>query len=290
MNCELPYVPAQMMALMTAKELKDGEIAFVGIGLSLMAGIVAQMLHAPNLTIVYESGCIGPRKWRVDFNVGDSSAADGALALTSEWRVFGDLQAGFYDVGVLGAAQVDKYGNINSTAVFGAGDHYAPQVRLPGSGGGNDIGSSVGRTVIMMKLDPHRFVPRVDYITTPGYLDGSPGARQKAGLVGGGPVAVVTDKAVFRFHPETREMYLDTLYPGVTVEEVNACVGWDLKVAPEVKTAPLPTPEEIAALAQADPGNLVLGREKARRQIRDIHHYVAMTLAGCRQGGLGCRR
>ncbi|MBC7345839.1 MAG: glutaconate CoA-transferase [Clostridia bacterium] len=280
MEKELPYVPGQMMALMTAKELKDGEIVFVGIGLTLMAGIVAQMLHAPNLTIVYESGCIGPRKWRVDFNVGDSSAADGATALTSEWRVFGDLQAAFYDVGVLGAAQVDKYGNINSTAIFGEGDYYHPQVRLPGSGGGNDIGSSVGRTVIMMKMQKKRFLPRVDYITTPGYLDGTPQARQKAGLVGGGPVAVVTDKAVFRFDPQTHEMYLDTLYPGITVDEIKSYVNWDLKTAPQIKTAPLPTKEELAALKRADPGNLVLGREEARRQIRDIHQYVAMTLAG----------
>ncbi|MGB9887243.1 MAG: CoA-transferase subunit beta [Moorellales bacterium] len=277
-------ISGKLMVLTAAKELKDGEIAFVGIGLTLLAGIVAQLLHAPNLTIVYESGCIGPKKWRVDFNVGDSSAADGAVALTSMWRVFGDLQACFYDVGVIGAAQIDKYGNLNSTAVFGSGDYCAPEVRFPGSGGGNDIGSSVGRTIVMMKFQARRFVRRVDYMTTPGYLDGSPGARERAGLVGGGPTAVITDKAIFRFDSVTHEMYLDALYPGVTPEEIRAGVEWDLKLAPEVKTVPLPTPEELAALRRADPANLVMGRQRAFQEIGgDIRRYVSITLSASRE-------
>jgi glutaconate CoA-transferase subunit B len=272
-----------MMALMAAKELKDGEIAFVGIGLSLAAGIVAQNLHAPNLTIVYESGCIGPRKRRTDFNVGDSSAADEAMALTSEWRVFGDLQAGFYDVGVLGAAQVDRFGNLNSTAIFGQGDYRRPRVRLPGSGGANDIGSSAGRIVILTKMEEGRFVPRVDYLTTPGYLDGSPGARRKAGLLGGGPVAVVTDKAVLRFCPDTREMYLDTVYPEVAVEEIKKYFPWDLRVAPEVKVAPLPGVEELEAIRRADPAGLLLGGEEAWREIGDLGRYVGVVLAAAQR-------
>ncbi len=275
---EKKYRASELMAVMTAKEFRDWEIAFVGIGIPLVAGMLAKRFHAPNLNIVYESGCIGPLKYRVDFNVGDSSAADGALCLTSEWRVFSDMQAGYYDVGVLGAAQVDKYGNLNTTVITGDQDYYTPKVRLPGSGGGNDIGSSIGRVVVMLRLERHRFVEKVDYLTTPGFLDGSPGAREKAGLVGSGPAAVVTNKAVFRFDPDTYEMYLHTIYPGVTVEEVKSLVGWDLKVADNLKVAPEPTPEELAALRAVDPTNLIMGGAEARKSLAGIDEYIELTI------------
>ncbi|NLJ81447.1 MAG: glutaconate CoA-transferase [Firmicutes bacterium] len=271
------YTPAEMMAIMTCKEFKDWEIVFVGIGIPLVAGILAKRFHAPHLTLVYESGCIGPEKMRVDFNVGDSSAADYALSLTSEWHVFGDLQCGFYDVGVLGAAQVDRYGNLNSTVIFN-GDYYKPKVRLPGSGGGNDIGSSVGRVVVMMKLERNRFVEKVDYLTTPGFLDGTPGARERVGLLGNGPSAVVTDKALFYFESKTREMYLDTIYPGVMVEDVKASVGWDLKISENLKTAPFPTEAELNALRAADPANLIMGGAVERKKLAGIDAYVDLTL------------
>lgn len=272
------YTASELMAITTAKEFNDWEVAFVGIGIPLVAGILAKRFHAPNLSIVYESGCIGPEKLRVDFNVGDSSAADGAVCLTSEWHVFGDLQAGYYDIGVLGGAQIDKYGNLNTTAIFGEGDYHHPKVRLPGSGGGNDIGSSVGRVVIMMRLEKHRFVPKVDFITTPGYLDGTPGARERAGLLGGGPVAVVTSKCVFRFHPETREMYLDTIYPGVEVDEIKESVGWDLMVAENLKVAGDPSEAELSALRAADPANLIMGGAAARNKLSGLDEFVHLTL------------
>jgi glutaconate CoA-transferase subunit B len=275
---ETRYTKSELMAIMTAKEFRDWEVAFVGIGIPLVAGITAKRFHAPNLNIVYESGCIGPQKYRVDFNVGDSSAADGALCLTSEWRVFSDMQCGYYDVGVLGAAQIDKYGNLNTTAIFGEQDYYFPKVRLPGSGGGNDIGSNIGRVVVMVRLEPLRFVEKVDYLTTPGFLDGSPGARKKAGLLGSGPVAVVTDKALFRFDPQTHEMYLDTIYPGVAVEEVKSLVGWDLKVAADLKTAPEPTAEELAAVRAADPANLIMGGAAARKSLSGLDEYIEITI------------
>jgi len=278
------YTPSEMMAVMTCKEFKDWEIAFVGIGIPLIAGMLAKRFHAPNLSIVYESGCIGPEKLRMDFNVGDSSAADFALSLTSEWRVFADLQCGFYDVGVLGAAQIDRFGNLNTTAIFGERDYFTPMVRLPGSGGGNDIGSSAGRVVVMMRLERHRFVEKVDHLTTPGFLDGSPGARQKAGLLGNGPSAVVTDKALFYFDAETKEMYLESLYPGVTLEEVKACVGWELKVADNLKIAPHPTEEELEALRSIDPANLIMGGAAEREKIAGINAYVNLILR-CANGG-----
>lgn len=272
------YSASELMAITTAKEFKDWEVAFVGIGIPMVAGITAKRFHAPNLNIVYESGCIGPQKTRVDFNVGDSSAADGALCLTSEWRVFSDMQCGYYDVGVLGAAQIDKYGNLNTTAILGEQDYQSPKVRLPGSGGGNDIGSNIGRVVVMLRLEPLRFVGKVDYLTTPGFLDGSPGARQKAGLLGSGPAAVVTDKALFRFDQQTHEMYLDTIYPGVDVGEIQALVGWELKVAPQLKTAAEPTEEELAAVRAADPANLIMGGAAARRGLSGLDEYIEITV------------
>lgn len=272
------YSAAELMAITTAKEFRDWEVAFVGIGIPLVAGITAKRFHAPNLNIVYESGCIGPQKYRVDFNVGDSSAADGALCLTSEWRVFSDMQSGYYDVGVLGAAQVDKYGNLNTTVIPGEQDYYSPKVRLPGSGGGNDIGSNIGRVVVMLRLEPLRFVERVDYLTTPGFLDGAPGARRKAGLLGSGPVAVVTDKGLFRFDPLTREMYLDTIYPGEDVQEIKSLVGWDLKIAPVLKVSPEPSDEELAALRAADPANLIMGGHAARKILSGLDEYIELTI------------
>jgi glutaconate CoA-transferase subunit B len=277
------YTPEEMMAIMTCKEFKDWETVFVGIGIPLLAGILAKRFHAPHLSLVYESGSIGPEKMRVDFNVGDSSAADYALSLSSEWRVFGDLQCGFYDVGVLGAAQIDRYGNLNTTAIFDKGDYYKPKVRLPGSGGGNDIGSSVGRIVIMMKLERHRFVEKVDYLTTPGFLDGTPGARERAGLLGNGPSAVVTDKALFYFDPATREMYLDTLYPGVTLDEVKNSVAWELKIGENLKTAPPPTRAELNALRTVDPANLIMGGVAEREKLGTIDAYVDLILTSARK-------
>lgn len=272
------YTASELMAIMTAKEFRDWEVAFVGIGIPLVAGITAKRFHAPNLNIVYESGCIGPQKYRVDFNVGDSSAADGALCLTSEWRVFSDMQCGYYDVGVLGAAQVDKYGNLNTTAIFGDQDYFSPKVRLPGSGGGNDIGSNIGRVVVMLRLEPLRFVEKVDYLTTPGFLDGSPDARKKAGLLGSGPAAVVTDKALFRFDGTNNEMYLDTIYPGVDVRDIESLVGWKLKVSADLKVAPAPTDEELAAVRNADPANLIMGGLAARQRLSGLDEYIAVTV------------
>lgn len=278
----LKYNAREMMAIQACKEFRDGEVAFVGIGIPMLAGIVATRLHAPNLTIVYESGCIGTKMYRVDFNVGDSSAADDALCLTSMWRIFGDLQAGYIDLGILGGAQIDKFGNLNTTAIFGDGDYYHPKVRLPGSGGGNDIGSSAGRTVIMMQLEKQRFVEKLDYFTTPGHLDGSPGARKRAGLVGNGPVAVITNKAVFRFDKDIKEMYLDTIYPGVTVEEVKELVEWDLKVAENLKVADPPNEKEKAALRSSDPTNLIIGGKEARSKFSNLDEYIQLTIKHAR--------
>jgi len=192
------YTLAELMAVAAAREIKDGENVFIGIGVPLMAGLLAKRTHAPNITLVYESGCMGPLQQRISYNVGDSSCADKAFYLTSQWRIFSDLQKGYIDVGILGGAQIDKYGNMNTTAIFGEGNYEKPLARLPGSGGGNDIGSSSRRVVYVMSLEKRRFFHRVDYMTTPGYLSGGD-ARQKAGLCGKGPVSVITNKCILRF-------------------------------------------------------------------------------------------
>jgi len=270
------YKLSELMVAATAREIKDGELVFIGIGLPLMAGLLAKAMHAPNITIVYESGCFGPQQQRIVYNVGDSGCTDGALYVTSLWRTFSDQQRGYIDIGILGGAQIDKYGNLNTTAVFGEGDYWKPKVRLPGSGGGNDIGSSARRTVIIMRLERRRFVPRVDYITTPGYLDGGD-SRERAGVCGGGPVAVITDKCIFRFDKVTKEMYLDSLHPGVSVDDVKKEVQWDLKVAPDLKTTEPPSVEEVKFIREIDPLGLILGAEAALAEIKDFNQWAEIT-------------
>jgi glutaconate CoA-transferase subunit B len=189
--------------------------------------------------------------WFID----DNGCHDGALSITTLCRAFADLQRGYYDLGILGAAQVDRHGNINSTTI---GNYHHPQVRLPGSGGGNDIGSSSGRLVIMTKLERKRFVSKLDYLTTPGYLEGG-GLRKEAGLVGGGPVAVITDKCIFRFNERAKELVLDSLYPGVTVADVKRELSWEVKLSHRVKMTEPPSKEEVKLIRSLDSSGFVLG-------------------------------
>ena len=270
------YKLAELMVAATAKEIKDGETVFIGIGLPLVAGLLAKATHAPNVSIVYESGCFGTLQQRISYNVGDSSCTDGVFYTTSLWRAFSDQQRGYIDVGVLGGAQIDKYGNLNTTAIFGEGDYRRPKVRLPGSGGANDIGSSAGRTVITMRLERRRFVPRVDYLTTPGYLDGGD-SRKRAGLCRGGPVVVITDKCLFRFDKVTKEMYLDSLHPSVSVEDVKGEVQWSLKVAPNLKVTEPPSVEEVMLMREIDPSGTILGADAAIAELKDFNQWADVT-------------
>jgi glutaconate CoA-transferase subunit B len=175
------------------------------------------------------------------------------------WRVFSDQQRGLITLGIIGGAEIDKFGNLNTTVILGADGTYSrPKVRLPGSGGANDIASSVGRTVIMMRLQKGKFVERIQYITSPGYLFG-PGQREKAGLRGGGPSLVITEKCIFGFDDNTKEMYLKTLYPGIKLETIKELVGWDLKVSPELSEVEPPTEEQIRVMRAFDPMGFILG-------------------------------
>ena len=270
------YKLVELMAAATAREIKDGEKVFIGIGLPLMAGLLAKATHAPNMTIVYESGCFGTLQQRVSYNVGDSSCTDGIFYTTSLWRTFSDQQRGYIDVGILGGAQIDKYGNLNTTAIFGEGDYRRPKVRLPGSGGGNDIGSSAGRTIVTMRLERRRFLPRVDYITTPGHLEGG-NSRKRAGLCGGGPATVITDKCIFRFDKVTKEMYLSSLHPGVSVGDIKREVQWILRVAPDLKTTEPPTVEGVRLMRGIDPSGVILGAEATVAEVKDFNQWADIT-------------
>jgi glutaconate CoA-transferase subunit B len=252
------FTQEEMMVVAAAREIKDGEVVLVGVGLPLIAAVLAKRTHAPNAILVTEIGVVDARPKRLPFAVTDPCLIPGAAMACSMFDVMGFiLQGGYVDVGFLGAAQIDKYGNINTTVI---GDYFRPRAYLTGSGGANDIASLAKRTVIVMRQGKQRFVERVDYITSPGYLSGY-SSRKEAGLRGGGPSTVITDMGVFRFDDVTKEMYLDTYHPGVSIEEIKQNTGFDVKVSPLVRETEPPTVEEIELLRkEIDPRGIYIKR------------------------------
>ena len=260
------YTTQELMAATVARQIRDDDVVFIGMGLPLVAGVVAVATHAPNAVLVYEAGGVGARSRRVPWSVSDNATTDNAIAAGPMWRVLTELQKGFVTLGVLGGAEIDRFGNLNTTVILGSGTTYKkPKIRLAGSGGANDIASAAGRTIIMINLEAGKFVEHVHYITSPGHLSG-PGARKKAGLTGGGPIMVCTQKCVFGFDDETKEMHLKTLFPGVTVEDVKPLVGWDLKVSPDLDVAELPTEEQVNMMKYYDPEGTILGKKAKSEQ------------------------
>lgn len=251
------YKLTELMAICAAREIKDGEIAFIGTGLPMLGGMLAKYTTAPNCVMVFESGVVDARPKRTPLSIGDACLVPGSVMLGGLTEVFGlVLQPGYVDVGFIGAAQIDKFGNLNTTVI---GDYRAPKVRLPGSGGANDIGSLAKRVIVMMKQDRRKFVEKLDYLTTPGWLDG-PGGRERAGLPRGGPAAVITDLGLYRFDPETKEMFLEFYHPGLTVERIRENVSWTLKVSPQVRETKPPTKRELRVLrTKCDPEGIFLG-------------------------------
>ena len=244
---ERDYTTHEIMVTTAARLLRDGEVIFVGIGIPNLAVNLTRRTRCPNLTLIYESGAIGAVPARLPTSIGDPALVTGAAAVCSMPEVFQYyLQRGLIDVGFLGGAQIDRFGNLNTTVV---GDYAKPRVRLPGSGGACEIAILARRILIVM---PHRrrsFPERVDFVTSPGFLTGGD-ARERIGLPGGGPEAVVTDLGVLRFTADTREMELVSLHPGVTVEQVRAETGWPLRVAPELSVTEPPTAEELRVLRE----------------------------------------
>jgi len=248
----------ELMAVAAAREIKDGEKVIIGTGLPLLGAILAQKTHAPNMVAIYESGAIDCKPLVTPFSVADSVLAPGSAMQGGLMEGLGMVHAGDIDVGFLGGAQIDRYGNLNTHVI---GDYRHPRVRLAGSGGNNDIGAGCKRTIIMMLHEKRRFPEKVDFITTPGFLSGR-GQREKLGLPGSGPSAVVSTMGILRFHPETREMYLESHHPGVTIEKVKENTGWDLKVSDHVRETERPTPELIRILREElDPTGIFLKKE-----------------------------
>lgn len=243
--------------MVASREIRDGDRVFVGTGLPLIAGYVAQRRHAPHAVLIFESGIIGASPRHLASGVGDFRLMTGSVMMSGLHYALSLLQRGRIDVGFLGGAQVDRYGNLNSTAI---GDYRRPRVRLPGSGGANDIASLAERVVILMPHEPRRLVERVDYVTSPGFLGGGT-AREEAGLVGGGPVRVITDLAVFSFHPLTRAIRLDAVYPGVSLREVQEKAGCPLDLEGPVPDVPPLSEEDVALLRHLDPDGVYLGRD-----------------------------
>jgi len=255
------YSTNELMGVVVSRQIRNDDVAFIGVGIPLIAGVVAVATHAPEATLIYEAGGIGARAKRIPFTISDNPTTDNARASMSMWRVMHDMQCGFVTLGVIGAAEVDRFGNLNSTVIIGAEGTYAhPKVRLPGSGGANDCATSAGRTIIMMRLKKGKFVNRLQFITSPGHLTG-PGAREKLGMRGKGPVAVITEKCSFGFDEKTKEMCLETLYPGTTVEDVKGIVDWDLKVSSKLTEVEPPTEEQLRIMRAYDPMNFILGKK-----------------------------
>ncbi|GAB7389347.1 glutaconate CoA-transferase subunit B [Bacillaceae bacterium] len=243
------YSLNELMCVTASRELKDGEVVFAGYGLPLVATYLAQCTHAPNLVLITETGNVRMTPpYSLPRSVDDirlSSYSDMATGLP---EVTAMLVRGEITVGFLGGAQVDRFGNLNSTCI---GSYTEPKVRLMGSGGANDIATFAKRTILILNQDrPGRFVERVDYLTSPGYLTG-PGEREKAGFPENtGPSCVVTNKGVYRFDKDTKEMYLASYHPGVSIDEIKELVSWDLKIAEDVHETPPPTEEELILLRE----------------------------------------
>jgi glutaconate CoA-transferase subunit B len=235
-----------LMVVAAGRMLTGAKVVFAGVGAPLLASVLAQQLHAPDLTIVLEGGYIGPRMLpgKLPISTNEMRASRRSVMLTGIVDVFLLAQSGRFDHGIVGAAQIDRFGNVN-TSFIGPVDH--PKVRLPGSGGANDIVSSCREIFVITRHERRRFVERVDFITSPGYLDGGD-ARSRAGLTGAGPAAVVTDLGVLGFDPQTKRMRLDAVQPGVAVDDVVAATGFELLVPETVPELTPPTDDEVAAL------------------------------------------
>lgn len=249
--------PTELLAYVAAGLLEDNSSVFVGTGLPMIAAMLAQRTHAPNLLIIFEAGGIGPQVPVLPISVGDSRTFYRAVSASSMHDVMSASQAGYLDCGFLGAAQIDPYGNLNTT-VIGEWEH--PTVRFPGSGGANDVGSLCWRTIIVMRQDVRRFVEELDFVTTPGYLDG-PGARERAGLpAGSGPYRVITQLGVFNFEETTKRMQLLATHPGLSPDEVQDRTGFELIIPDNVATTEPPPPEALEAMREIDPTGMVIGK------------------------------
>jgi glutaconate CoA-transferase subunit B len=248
----------ELLACVAASLLEDGCSVFVGTGFPLVAAMLAQRTHAPGLLIMFEAGGIGPQVPALPISVGDSRTYYKASAASSMHDVMSASQAGYMDYGFLGGAAMDCFGNVNTTVI---GDWNHPKVRLPGSGGANDVGSFCWRTIYLMRQQsPRSFVKKLDFLTTPGYLTG-PGAREQAGLPAGtGPYRVITQLGVYGFDEATKRLQLLTLHPGVTMAQIQEESEFEILIPSKVSVSPEPTAEQVRILHAIDPLGMVIGK------------------------------
>ncbi len=252
------YTSRELMAIAAAREIKDGDIVFCGTGISMLAAMAAKHISAPNSVIFFETGAIDSRLEEIPLAVGDPrvmfrTSVNGSLA--DAFAFMQNRRTGRKVVGIMGAAQIDRHGNLNSTAI---GDYFKPDVRFSGSGGACDVASFVDRTIIFMRHEKRKFVPTIDYTTSPGWLDG-PEGRRKAGLPEGGPCAVITNMAIMGFDDDTKEMYLKGCHPGITPRRVLDNMSFEIDISRSVDIEP-PSLRELAILREkCDPRKLIIG-------------------------------
>ena len=242
---ETPYTADEMMTIAAARMVRNGATCFVGIGLPSAAANLARLTHAPSTVLIYESGTIGTKPSVLPLSIGDGELSETADTVVSMVEIFSYwLQGGRIDLGFLGAAQIDRFANINSTVI---GDYDKPSVRLPGAGGAPAIAASCGEVLITLRQNKRAFVEKLDFVTSGGHLEGS-GSRGRLRFPGQGPTAVITDLGILTPDPVTKELTLTSLHPGVTVERVVDATGWKLKVAPELMTTAPPAATELSVL------------------------------------------
>lgn len=253
------FTTLELMAVCGSRAIKNGEVVFIGTGLPMISAMLAKKTHAPAAKIVYEAGFIDSNAKDIALSIADSRLGYRASAAIGLIETLGTmLQGGHVDVGFVGAAQIDEYGNINTTYI---GSFEKPSVRLPGSGGGNDIVSLAKHVVVIMPHEKRKMVKKLDYLTSPGFI-GGPGQREKAGIRGGGPSLVVTNLCQMDFDPETKRIRLATIHPGITLQQVIDNTDFDLAAPEHVPTTEPPTCEELAILRMIDPNGIYVPRAK----------------------------
>jgi glutaconate CoA-transferase subunit B len=255
MTTEPNYTASELLAVMSGRLLEDGQVVFAGVGIPLLAATLAQRLHGPGLTILFEGGTIGAfvEPGKLPPSTNEQRCTRRANMVLSSTDVLLLLQRGYVDVGFMGGAQIDRHGNLNSSFI---GDPDNPITRLPGTGGGNDI-ASLTQMIVAMRHEKRRFVDKVDFVTSPGFLGGGT-SRKDSGLLAGGMYRVVTDLAIMGFDEASKRMKVIALHPGVAIDRVQANTGFELEVAAEVETTDPPTQEELAVLRHLDPERLYI--------------------------------
>ena len=250
----MTFSPSELMIVNAARALQGNRVVFVGVGLPNIACNLARRSHSPHMELVYESGVFGARPARLPLSIGDPTLVSGATSVMGMLDLFSlYLQRGLIDVALLGGAQIDRFGNLNTTVI---GPYNRPKVRLPGSGGACEIAINANQIFMIMRLKGRAFVEKLDFLTSPGHLDGGD-ARERMGYPGRGPQLIITDRALFNFANEAREMTLSELGPNETIDSIQADIPWPLRVSPDLRPMTPPTPEELASIRQElDPQGL----------------------------------